>query len=73
MQHFFLFLEPQAAVRPTELSVQWAQNIKQPRRHADLSPPFSPEVNKWSRISTPPIRLNCVIRDNFTYTMEEEA
>ena len=43
------------------------QEVNRPGREANHSPPSNTEVkNEWSCISTPPVYLNGVGRDNFT-------
>ena len=74
--HNFSFLKTtKLAVLPAKPAIRWVTGVKQQMCEADRSSLFSAKVNKWSYISTPPIRLHGVIRNNFTFatTMEEVA
>jgi hypothetical protein len=42
--------------------------VQRPERNTDYMPPSCPEVkNEWSCISTPPLHLRGVYRDNFAF------
>ena len=48
--------------------IKTGKGVKQLRHEADHSPPPTTEVkNGWSYTSTPPVCLDGVDRDNFTY------
>ena len=53
---------------PTEISVRWVTEVKQPKCEADSTTLLSAKVNDWSYISTTSIRLHGMKRKKFKFT-----
>jgi hypothetical protein len=75
VKNFYLFQSVQTCslAHPSSSSANKSGSflgVKRPGREVDHSPLSSDEAkNEWSYISTPPIYLNGVNRDSFTFTL----
>jgi hypothetical protein len=59
---FLLSTASRPALGPTQLPIQRVPEIQRPGREADLSPqPSAKDMNSWSYISTPPVRLHGMV------------